>query len=309
MKSYTAPGVTAATETKSEKAPINTFKFQTQPTQTAASAPQKATDTDTTKATSESKTFNFPTTDIQKTSSASGFNFPTTNTSSAPIVNTTNNASSTAPSIQFPFNGGNNFGNFGTSNAGTATTGLSNTFSFAPTILSTKPGAFQFTSNLTSVSSTTPNAFGSAGTAGAGIGGGDEDEDGGDDEGGFPIEEPEKILRNEADKSEIMYEVKCKLFRFNKTDKEWKDAGGGNMRIIKDAESNKQQLLVRNDMGKITLNCNFYKGMKFDRLGKNGIKFLAVVDESNELKMIMIKVNIEQLENAISKLNAAVASV
>ena len=39
--------------------------------------------------------------------------------------------------------------------------------------------------------------------------------------------------------------------------------GKGSLRITKNPVSNKQRLLVRNLMGKITLNANFYEKMEF----------------------------------------------
>jgi hypothetical protein len=230
-------------------------------------------------------------------SSVQNFRFSAATTESMSSQNTL----LTVPSITLSDSGSNSASNKYL-DIKTENSAVSSSWPFVPgnnLSVSTNNSTFPFTSVSSAFSGTKPD------------GQCDKEDDGEDDEeGGFPIEEPEKILRNESDKSEIIYEVKCKLYRFNQTDnKEWKDAGGGNMRIIKDAETNKQQLLVRNDMGKITLNCNFYKGMKFDKLGKNGIKFLAVIDESNDLKMLLIKVNIEQLDSAISKLNAAVASI
>lgn len=116
------------------------------------------------------------------------------------------------------------------------------------------------------------------------------------------------MLKDANDTSEVMFEVKCKFFRFNKSDKEWKDSGKGLLRITKERDSPKQLLLIRNEMGKILLNCNFYKGMKFEKMGKNGIRFLAVADESGELKMLMVRVSQEQVQLATDKLNAGVSS-
>ena len=61
-------------------------------------------------------------------------------------------------------------------------------------------------------------------------------------------------------------------------------------------------------MGNIALNTNFYVGMKFELLGKNGIKFM-IVDEDGNMKMIMIRVNVEQVSNAMDKLKLGVASI
>lgn len=49
-------------------------------------------------------------------------------------------------------------------------------------------------------------------------------DDDGDDEG-EPILEPEKVLRNEQDTDEILYEKDSKLMRYDKGSSEWKDNG------------------------------------------------------------------------------------
>lgn len=120
--------------------------------------------------------------------------------------------------------------------------------------------------------------------------------------------EPEKILKNEDDKDEVLHEVDCKLFRFDKDRNEWIENGKGSFRITQD-ETKAQRMLVRNMMGRIVLNANFYKGMKFTKSGKNGIRFMAVIDDSGELKMVMIKVKIDMLDETIAKLESGVASV
>lgn len=52
-------------------------------------------------------------------------------------------------------------------------------------------------------------------------------EEGGGGDEGEPILAPEKVLRNEADKDVILVDVNCKLFVYNKEEKEWRDLGKG----------------------------------------------------------------------------------
>jgi hypothetical protein len=120
-----------------------------------------------------------------------------------------------------------------------------------------------------------------------------DDEGGDDDEEGEPILEPEKILKNENDTDEILVEVPAKLFGFSKAESEWKDLGKGSFRLTKDPANHKKRLLVRNTMGKITLNAAFYKTMKIEQV-KGGLKFFAVVAQATdpsktELRSFMIK--------------------
>lgn len=154
--------------------------------------------------------------------------------------------------------------------------------------------------------------------AAAATGGGDEEE-GGDDEG-EPILEPEKVLRNDQDTDDILVEAPCKLFGFSKESKEWKDTGKGSFRVTRDRITNKQRMLVRNPIGKLTFNAGFYQGMKFDRV-KNAIRFSAfvVIDEPvigggpaakpvPELKGFMVKLKDSDVESVLSKLEAGVAA-
>lgn len=147
----------------------------------------------------------------------------------------------------------------------------SSSFSFPTTTSS-----FSFPTATTASS----NMFGTAPAAAEKNDGGDED--GGDDEG-EPILEPEKILRNENDKDEILLEVPCKLLGYSKELSEWRDKGKGSFRLTKDPSTSKKRMLVRNTMGKITFNAAFYKGMKVER-HKDSLLFSAFVapDESSK---------------------------
>jgi hypothetical protein len=142
--------------------------------------------------------------------------------------------------------------------------------------------------------------------------GGDEEGEG-DEDAGEPILEPEKILKNENDTDEILLEVPCKLLGFNKEEKEWKDSGKGNLRITKDPANQKKRILVRNTMGKITLNTSFYKDMKIDSV-KGGIKFFAVVanpsdDKKTELKAFMLKLKDVDIQHVKSFLENVIKSL
>lgn len=117
-------------------------------------------------------------------------------------------------------------------------------------------------------------------------------------------------MRNEMDRDEILLDLRCKLSRFSKADNEWKDVGKGSLRITKDPDNGKQRILVRNELGKPTLNCNLIAGMKFERK-KNGIYFVApLVDNAGKVDFtkVLIKLNSEEIDPALSKLEAGVPS-
>ena len=139
-----------------------------------------------------------------------------------------------------------------------------------------------------------------------------ENDEGSGDEG-EPILEPEKILKNEEDTDKILHEVPCKLFRYNTELKEWRDVGKGTLRITQELDGKqKQRILIRDPMGKITLNCYFLPGMKFDIMGKkkDGIRFIAAVGEKgDELMSMMVKLKPEDINSTLKKFNDGVASV
>jgi len=137
---------------------------------------------------------------------------------------------------------------------------------------------------------------------------GEDDGEGGNDEG-EPILEPEKILPNAADTDEYLYEAVCKLFRFNQEDKEWKDAGKGTLKISKEKDTGKQRILIRDPMGKLSLNCYFYPGMKFDKLSKKSIKFLAPSGPNGELRALQVTLKPENIDQALDMLQKGEKSV
>ncbi len=144
------------------------------------------------------------------------------------------------------------------------------------------------------------------------------------DEDAFPVDEPEKVMRNEDDKDEILFETMCTLKRYDMANKEWKESGKGTLRVTKDPDTGKQRILVRElTMGKVTLNAAFFSAMSFTKIGKNNIKFHAVVANPNpvpedappgythkatSLETYVIKVKNDLVEDTLAKLEAGKAS-
>jgi hypothetical protein len=96
----------------------------------------------------------------------------------------------------------------------------------------------------------------------------------------------------------------CKLYRFNKDENEWRDAGKGTFCIIQEQDGSEQkQMLMRNTTGTggLMINAYFYKNMQFTKMGTNGIRFLLVIDNigslRGELKMILIKLAPESVDD------------
>jgi hypothetical protein len=137
---------------------------------------------------------------------------------------------------------------------------------------------------------------------GGGGGGGGGDDEGGEGDGEEVQQlEPVEILRNEKDTDEILFEIATKLFRFDKGSGEWKDIGKGTLRVTRDTTqpSAKKRILIRNNMGKISLNANIFKGMGVKQSGKNGIQFF-VPDETSTIHLYLIKVKPEDLERTLN---------
>lgn len=113
--------------------------------------------------------------------------------------------------------------------------------------------------------------------------------------------EPIEILKNENDTDQILLEVSTKLFRFDKNSNEWKDIGKGTLRVTCDPSqpSSKKRILIRNNLGKISLNTNIWKGMSIKQSGKNGIQFY-VPDESKTIQLFLIKVKPEELQKTFN---------
>jgi len=226
---------------------------------------------------------------------------------------------------------------FGAAPAAPAAGGFGSTISFgapAPAAAANKDSATA--SFLNSFASTAPPAFGGFGapavaggttvtpalTGGPfGSGAGEEDGEGGDDEG-EPILEPEKVLRNSNDTDEILHEVPCKLYGYSTADKEWKDTGKGTFRITRDAKTQKQRMLVRNQIGRINFNAAFFAGMKVEQVQKK-IKFAAFVTVEDttmgadgkaapprtEMKNFMIQLKAEDVDATLKKMQSGIASV
>jgi hypothetical protein len=138
--------------------------------------------------------------------------------------------------------------------------------------------------------------------------GGEEEGEGGDEEAA-PLLEPEKVFRNENDTDQVLHEAACKLFRFNKSNNEWNESGKGTFKVTQDADTKKRRMLIRNMTGKVTMNAAFYSGMKFSQVGKNGVRFMAVVDESGEPKLLMIKVKPDEVAKTLKVLEESASAV
>jgi len=64
--------------------------------------------------------------------------------------------------------------------------------------------------------------------------------------------------------------------------------GKGSLKVTVEFDTKKQRLLVRDTMGRVTLNSYFLSIMKFEK-GNSSIRFLAPAGENNALVPVMLK--------------------
>ena len=149
----------------------------------------------------------------------------------------------------------------------------------------------------------------------------EDDEVGDDNDYSEPTVEVEKVLPNENDKDEVLFELeKVQLKRLDlKADPkpEWKDVGKGSFRITHDPNTKCVRMLVREKtMGKVTLNCTFFSSQRFEKKDKGYIQFCAVVidpDPSEEdkgkdlpkLHTFMMRTKVEDTDKTIAALVSA----
>jgi len=282
------------------------------------------------------------TTAATKPSTATSFTFPSSTTleSFKPPATTTTTATSelkfgapippvAAPSTtSFNFSGSNSFASntsFSTTSF-TAPPSFSTSFPAVPSFGGFGAGTSSFSSSFMSGNTATTGfggGFAGTATSTTAAAGGDD----GDDGEGEPILEPERAIRNENDTDEILHEAPCKLFGYDKASSEWKDTGKGTFRITRSPDTQKQRMLVRNIIGKITFNAGFYKNMEITvQEGKKAsIQFAAfvAVEETvkdpttslpttvtkTELKTFMIKLKPTDVAQTAAKIRDSIASL
>lgn len=150
---------------------------------------------------------------------------------------------------------------------------------------------------------------------------------------------PSTVLKNAEDKDEVLHEVKSKLTRFDpeQTDSndKWRDLGKGErivsdtqcndshnvfltpwcflvrpvcLRVTRAADTGKERVVMRNDLGKVVLNFYFTKGMKFtENKPRNSMTFVAP-NPNGQLQMFGIRVSKENYESTLRALNCGVNS-
>ena len=119
----------------------------------------------------------------------------------------------------------------------------------------------------------------------------------------------EKIESEENTEEDTLYEVRAKHMKIENG--AWKKCGTGVLRVYKHKQTSKHRVVIRNSIGKVQFNVGLSKGMKFDKVIKDGkkgkstfVSFGAVEDVAKGMESFMIQVkpeSVDALHDALSK--------
>jgi len=119
----------------------------------------------------------------------------------------------------------------------------------------------------------------------------------------------EKIESEENTEEDTLYEVRAKHMKIENG--AWKKYGTGVLRVYKHKQTSKHRVVIRNSIGKVQFNVAISKGMKFDKVIKDGkkgkstfVSFGAVEDVAKGMESFMIQVkpeSVDALHDALSK--------
>ena len=120
----------------------------------------------------------------------------------------------------------------------------------------------------------------------------------------------EKIESEENTEEDTLYEVRAKHMKIENG--AWKKYGTGVLRVYKHKQTSKHRVVIRNSIGKVQFNVAISKGMKFDKVIKDGkkgkstfVSFGAVEDMAKGMESFMIQVkpeSVDALHDALSKI-------
>ena len=119
----------------------------------------------------------------------------------------------------------------------------------------------------------------------------------------------EKIESEENTEEDTLYEVRAKHMKIENG--AWKKYGTGVLRVYKHKQTSKHRVVIRNSIGKVQFNVGLSKGMKFEKVIKDGkkgkstfVSFGAVEDVAKGMESFMIQVkpeSVDALHDALSK--------
>lgn len=124
----------------------------------------------------------------------------------------------------------------------------------------------------------------------------------------MPMEKQEVAAKEVNKDEECVFEVRAK--KYKSVDGEWKDLGVGVARLMRHlTDKKKKRLVMRNSVGKVSLNFAIGVGMQFEKVtaGKKGsfVRFLAKESPDNdEAEKFMLKVKPDHLDKLYETLTS-----
>ncbi|CAJ0958868.1 unnamed protein product, partial [Mesorhabditis belari] len=83
----------------------------------------------------------------------------------------------------------------------------------------------------------------------------------------IPLPELVKVVTGEENEK-ILFETRCKVYRY--MDKEWKERGTGDLKVLENPETARQRIVMRRDqVFKVCVNHGFDASMKIEKMAKN----------------------------------------
>ena len=119
-------------------------------------------------------------------------------------------------------------------------------------------------------------------------------------------DDPAEVIRETNDKEDVTYETRAKYLKMG-ADKKWKAYSTGALRLYKNKTSNTSRLVLRNEIGKVTLNIAIYKGMQFTKNLKpkknlGFVGFVAIADEKVGMEKFNLLVKLEEVDKLLDSL-------
>ena len=130
---------------------------------------------------------------------------------------------------------------------------------------------------------------------------GDDDEDDDHDPQFQPIIDlPEVEVQTMEEDEDVLFEMRAKLFRFDKDSTQWKERGVGNVKFLKHKETGKIRLLMRREKTlKICANHYFNSEMKLSPMSEKSWIWLVSADFSEgEVSAEQLAIRLGSVENA-----------
>ena len=107
-----------------------------------------------------------------------------------------------------------------------------------------------------------------------------------EEEDAMPLEAPSEVLKAEDANESTLFESRASVKRLD--DRTWRDLGKGTARLTEHKQTKQRRVVIRNDVGKVTMNFKIDPKMTFNK-AKSGLTFQAIADVDLGLKTYMLR--------------------